>query len=201
MPVAMPAWRKVLLMPEAMPLRAARRRRRRSWRAGGWRGRPPMPPTMKPASRAVQSTLGWPRMSSRPMPDKREAGAEEQRAPGSRSRAPATGATRNETSETGRKRRAGLERRVAEHVLQVQDEVEEHREHRRRERKRRDLRAGERGLAEQGEVEHRLARSPLDHTNAHQDAAPPRAGRRSARSPSPRRCRGSARTRGRKGRR
>ena len=62
----------------------------------------------------------------------------------------------------GQQAQAGLERAVAEDRLQVEREVEEHREHRRRQRERRDRRAGERRLAKQREVEHRLRLAALD---------------------------------------
>ena len=57
----------------------------------------------------------------------------------------------------GEEAQAGLERRVAEHVLHVERQVQEHREHRRRQREGGDRGAVERGLAEQRQVEHRRA--------------------------------------------
>ena len=56
----------------------------------------------------------------------------------------------------------GLERRVAEHVLQVEDDIEQHREHRGRDREGRQRGSGERGHAEEPDVEHRARRPQLD---------------------------------------
>ena len=58
---------------------------------------------------------------------------------------PAIGAATNETRLSGRNTQAGLERRQPEDVLQVERQVEEHREHRRGDRERRRLRSDERG--------------------------------------------------------
>jgi hypothetical protein len=62
----------------------------------------------------------------------------------------------------GQEAQAGLERRVAEDVLDVEGQVQEHREHRRRQRERGDRGAVERRLAEQREVEHRVVAAELD---------------------------------------
>ena len=56
---------------------------------------------------------------------------------------------------------SGLDRRIAEEVLQVEGQVQEHREDRGRQREGRDLCAAERRLSEEGEVDHRITSSPL----------------------------------------
>ena len=69
---------------------------------------------------------------------------------------------------------AGLDRRQAEDLLQVQRRVEEDREERGRDRERGDLRAGERRVAEELQREHRLlARAPRRSTNAISATAAP----------------------------
>ena len=54
MPVAMPTWRKVLLMPDAIPLRCGGTTPTAVEASGGLIMPIPMPATMKPASSAVQ---------------------------------------------------------------------------------------------------------------------------------------------------
>ena len=89
---------------------------------------------------------------------------------------------------------AGFERRVAEDVLDVEREVEEHREHRRRQHERRDRRAGEGGLARTARDRASGARCGARRARRRSRGPPrPRGSRRSAGRPSPRRCRGSAR--------
>ena len=80
----------------------------------------------------------------------------------------------------------GLQRRVAEVILQVQRQVQEQREQRRRHREGRELHAGERATAEQLEREHRLRDAALDEHKRHQQPARrPRTARGSGGYPNP----------------
>ena len=99
-----------------------------------------------PSSRSVASTAviasSPPPTSSRPVPSSRRTGTRTRQPPGDR--------RDDERQQRDRQEaQAGLQRAVAEHVLDVERQVQEHREHRRRERERDDARAGERRAAEQ----------------------------------------------------
>ena len=204
-PVAIPTWRKVLLMPERHPGSLRRGRRRSPPRPIPGLVMPiPMPgedeagQQRRPARRRARpraSAAGRPRRAPGPTPEQRPGPG-----PGSRA-APAIGATTKESTVERQEAQAGLERRVAEHVLDVERQVEEHREHRRREREGDDRDAREGRLAEQrrGRASGRRA-AALDHHERERAAArpPPSAADDQRRSPSPRRCRGSARRSSRK---
>ena len=95
----------------------------------------PMPPpaTRKPASRAVQSSPGsTPLMSSSPMPTSASPPARNQRTPTLLGELAGDRRDRERHQRDRQEAQAGLERPVAEDVLHVEREVEEHREHRRR---------------------------------------------------------------------
>ena len=66
-------------------------------------------------------------------------------------------------------RRTGLDRAVAEDALQEQRVVEEDAEHREPDEQHRGVRAGERRILEQREVEHRQALVQLEQHEGHQD--------------------------------
>ena len=91
---------------------------------------------------------------------------------------PAIAAATKAAPERKRNLHAGPDRGVAEHVLDVDDEVGQQREDRGRDAERGDQATGERRLPQQGQVEHRVL---LHHLADHEDrpAAPrPRRGRR-----------------------
>ena len=62
----------------------------------------------------------------------------------------------------GRKLAPACDGRVAEHVLHVERDVEERPEHREADEEHRGVRAAERPVAEQRQVEHRRALMPLE---------------------------------------
>ena len=182
MPVAIPTWRKVLLMPEAMPLREWCTTPMAVEASGGLIIPMPAPASTKPGIRVVQPEVGVDgghrqqpgATSSRPRPEQQPDRHAHAQPPGDR--------RDDERQQRHRQEaQAGLQRAVAEHVLDVERQVQEHREHRRRDRERDDARAGERRPAEQREVEHRplLARARRRRTAR---AAPRRrSGRRRSR--------------------
>ena len=166
-PVAMPTWRNVELMPEAMPARAGSTTPT-AVEASGTLTRPaPMPATIRPGSRCVQSVAGvMPRISSRPTPISTKPGPISS-ASGTCADEPAGDpAVRKIAPVSGRKPHAGLDRGGAEHVLQVQHDVGEQREQRRRDRRSGDQAADEGRDAQQPEVEHRRAWRSSTSTNA-----------------------------------
>ena len=176
MPVAMPTWRNVVLMPEAMP-RAARLHDADRRDASGGLTRP-MPDTADDEAgqerRPARPSGPMPRISRSPRPTSSRPPAMNQRTPYlldelARQR-------RDQERQQGHRQeaQAGLERRVAEHVLHVEREVEEHREHRRRQHEGDDRRAGEGRVAEQRQVEHRLPLARLgDDEGDEQDGGGP----------------------------
>src|SRR3954447_1970644 len=163
MPVAMPIWRNVELMPEPMPARAGGTTPTAVDASGGFTRPTPMPAKMKPGSSTVHAESASTRaISTSPRPT-------------SPSPPPIIRRTGNPRRQLARDRRheerqqrdrqeaqPGLQRRVAERVLDVQRHVEEHREQRRRQRERRDRGARERGLAQKRQVEHRPGLAALD---------------------------------------
>ena len=163
MPVAMPTWRNVELIPDAIPARAGATTPIAAF--GDRRVDRPDPDAREDE----------PRQERRPVRARVDA-AHEQQARRHEQQAAAEQAARGQPrGELARHRRgderqrrhgqeaqARLERPVAEDRLQVEDEVEEHREHRGRQRERRDRGAAERRLAKQRQVEHRVAHAPLD---------------------------------------
>ena len=105
-PVAMPTCRNVELMPEAMPARCGSTTPIAAVASAGLTRPMPPPATMKPASSAVHSSAGpIVRISSSPRPTSASPPAMNQRTPKRCASLPETGATRNESSVTGRKRR------------------------------------------------------------------------------------------------
>ena len=105
-PVAMPTWRKVLLMPEAMPLRCGSTTPTAALASVGLTIPIPSPPIRKPGNSAVHaeeasslpiSSSATPTRAS-PTPRSRRIGTREDSLP-------ATGATKKETTVSGRKRR------------------------------------------------------------------------------------------------
>ena len=106
MPVAMPTCRNVELMPEAMPARCGSTTPTAAVASAGLTSPMPAPAMRKPARSAVQSSPGWrPRMSSRPIPTHASPPPMNQRMPTRSANLPEIGATMNDSSVTGRKRR------------------------------------------------------------------------------------------------
>ena len=165
MPVAIPTWRNVLLMPEAIPARRGSTTLTDVEASGALTSPIPMPPTMKPASSVVHvERESDPVHEQERDADHREPAAE-QELDGDPGREPPCDRRDDERDEGERQEdHACLDRRVAEHVLEVERQEEELREHPRRHREGRDLRAGEGRHAEEPDVEHRgpraQARSP-----------------------------------------
>ena len=167
MPVAMPTWRKVLLMPEAMPLRAGGTTPTAVVASGGFTMPTPTPgdhepgQQVGPARSSAQAAHQQQRRRRRASARRRAArGA----APGPRG-APRSAGDEERDDRERQEAQPGLERRVAEHVLDVERQVEEHREHRRRQREGGDRRADEGRLAEQrrGRTSGCSCRSSTDH--------------------------------------
>jgi len=105
MPVAMPSWRKVLLIPEAMPARSWRTVETAVVASGAFTKPMPMPPTMKPGSSVVHpESPEMPLISQSerahnpsPKPSSNRIGTREESRP-------ASGAATNETRLSGRNR-------------------------------------------------------------------------------------------------
>ena len=105
MPVAMPTWRKVVLIPDAMPLRMGSTTPMAVEASGGLTSPIPTPQSRKPGSSVVhaESTV-TPCMSSSPTPTSVRPPPRKPRT-GRRSESfPAIGATTNDSSVIGRKR-------------------------------------------------------------------------------------------------
>ena len=106
MPVAMPTWRKVELMPDAIPAWRGSTTPMAAVASAGLTTPMPPPATRKPASSAVQSSPGSsPSISHRPAPTSARPPAMNQRTPSRSASLPDTGAARNDTIVTGMKRR------------------------------------------------------------------------------------------------
>ena len=118
----------------------------------------PMPPRMKPGSSTVQCELVAD-AAHRPHRDRVQREPEREQCAHRHAAGQSPRERRREERDQRERQEAhaGLERRQPEDVLEVQRQVEEHREHRRRDRERRRLRADERRPAEQREVDHRRA--------------------------------------------
>ena len=105
MPVAMPTWRKVELIPEPMPARCGGTTLTAVEASGALTSATPTPATMKPSSSAVHSDdADSPRMSSRATPTRAMPPPMRARIGTRADRRPAIGATKNDSSERGRKR-------------------------------------------------------------------------------------------------
>src|SRR4051812_16998967 len=135
-PTATPTWRKVSLMPAAMPLRSLGTTLRATSATTGLSRPTPMPATRKPGSSVVQVSPGSIRHQQQANPRQGERATHQQarRDPGEQSARD----RRGEEAHHGDRQiaQAGLERREPEIVLQVQRDVEEEREHRGRDRER-----------------------------------------------------------------
>ena len=150
MPTAIPTWRKVLLIPAAMPLCARSTTATATAAVGGFSSPMPTPPTRKPAE---QRRPGVPLLHARHQ-DQAEA-RERQTAPDQEARMDprhelAGDRRHDERGDRDREvAEARLERRVPEDVLEVERDVEEEGELRPGDRERADLHAGERRDPEQ----------------------------------------------------
>ena len=156
MPVAIPICRNVLFVPDAIPARlrlddADRgRRERRVDEADADAGDEEAGEERRPVESTEMpdiSSSATPQSASPPPSRKRTGTRVDSR--------PEIGATKNESSESGRKITPVFTARVAEHVLEVERQEEELREHPGRDRKGGDLRARERRHPEEADVEHR----------------------------------------------
>ena len=114
------------------------------------------------AARSSRRRASSPPIRSSPDADERRPPPMNQRTPTRSASLPEIGATTNESSVIGRKRTPDSSGGVAEDVLHVERQVQEHREHRRRQHERGDGCADERRHAEQREVEHRARARALD---------------------------------------
>ena len=156
MPVAIPSWRKVLLIPDAMPARSWRTVETAVDASGALTIPIPMPPITKPGQQARPVRAGVD-AAHRPHRDRvqRQPGAEQDPDRHAR-REPARDRRGDERDQAQRQEaEARLQRREPDDVLQVERQVEEHREHRRGDREGGRLRADERGPGEEREVDHR----------------------------------------------
>ena len=203
-PVAMPTWRRVELMPDAIPARAGSTTPTAVETSGVLTSPAPRPATIIPASRCVQSELGVrPRISSRPAPISDEPGADQEPARHVRGQ-PAGDAGGDEDRDRQRQEAdAGRDGREAEAVLHVDDQVREQREQRRRDRPGRRparRRTSARAAGARSSIGSRL-RALDDEERGEQHARSRRARRSPWSSPSRRAGSGSARRRARRGRR
>ena len=198
-PVAIPIWRKVELIPDAIPARAGSTTPT-AVEASGTLTRPqPTPATIIPGSRWVQSSR------RRDPAHQHQAGADQQESGGDQElrghvTGEAPGQAGGEEDRAGQRQQphAGVDRRGPEHVLEVEHEIGQQREDRGRDRKRRDQSAVEGGNPQQLEVEHRGACARLDEDeHARAESRPRPASRRRWPSPNRRDGCGSARTRAR----
>jgi hypothetical protein len=106
MPVAIPTWRKVVLMPEAIPDRCGGTTPTAVDASGGLIRPTPAPATRKPASSAVQSEFTVrPCMRSSPAETSTSPTPISARTGTVLDSRPAIGATKNDISVIGRKRR------------------------------------------------------------------------------------------------
>ena len=156
-PVAIPTWRKVLLIPDAIPARAALTTPIATEAIPGLVSPIPAPGEEEPGQQRRPAVADLdPVHEQQPERHQHQAGAH-QRPRGDEVEQPA-GDRGDEEREQGHRQEAQprLERRVAEHVLDVEREVQEHREHPGREREGDDRDAGERRHPEQRQVEHRV---------------------------------------------
>ena len=179
-PVAIPTWRKVVLMPEPIPACAGGTTPIAVEPIPGLVSPIPTPATRKPGEQRgpAPSPAPTPRISSRPTPT---VASRRRAAPGPGSaRRELPGDRRHEEREQRERQeaQAGLQRRVAEHALDVEREVEEHREHPGREAEGDDRDPVEGGLAEQAEVEHRVVAAQLDRDERGQQRPRRRSARR-----------------------
>ena len=137
----------------------------------------PMPATIRPGIRWVhEESTSMPWMSSSPTPSTTKPGAISHLA--GHGLGESAGDRRRDERGTGEEEEpdAGLDRGVAEHVLDVDHQVGEQREDRGRDPERRDQPAGERRLAEQrrGRTSGRPGRSWLTTNTTSSTAAPTR---------------------------
>ena len=155
-PVAMPTCRNVELMPEAMPARCGSTTLIAAVASAGLTSADAAAGDHE-AGEQRGPVVARPDVAHQQQPeaDEREPARDE----------PADAVALRELARDGRdgereqrdrqEAQAGLQRAVAQRVLDVEREVEEHREHRRRERERGERGAVERRAPEQREVEHR----------------------------------------------
>ena len=182
MPVAIPTWRNVLLMPEAMPLRGGSTTPTAVEASGGFARPTPAPATMKPASsgssrrpgRARASAAGRCRRASPRRCSSLRAARGTQSLPGDR--------RDDERDERHRQEaHAGLQRRVAERRPACRASGRGTSRTSPPTARRRRASADEGRPAEQREVEHRPSPGRSTTTKRHQqDAAAPPGSRRSA---------------------
>ncbi len=105
-PVAMPTWRNVELMPDAMPARWGATTPTAVDASGGLMRPAPAPDTIRPGSRCVQLWPGsTPRINSRPTPTSTKPGAISQRTGTTDDSRPAIAATTKIAPLSGRNRR------------------------------------------------------------------------------------------------
>jgi len=190
MPVAMPTWRKVELMPEAIPARSGVTTPIAVEASGGLTSPTPAPATMNPGIRCVQSTRRLrPSHHQDSHSDQRQAGGDQQPNRHVGGQAPGERRGEHDAARDHQQAQARLKRRIAEHVLQVEGQIEQQREHSRRDRKRGDQAAGEGRLSKQAEVEHRaLFSEPARRTRTRSSARPRRPDRRRSQWIPSRRC-------------
>ncbi len=104
-PVAMPTWRNVLLIPDAIPLSSASTTPTAAEASEGFTNPTPTPATRNPGSSAVQCELALrPRMSSSPAPTRAAPPAISGRMGTRAVRRPPMGETTKETNVIGRNR-------------------------------------------------------------------------------------------------
>ena len=163
MPVAIPTWRNVLLIPDAIPARCGSTTLT-AVEASGALTRPiPIPPTMKPGMSARRGR------GERQSVHQQERDADTARARRRGRTAPGSASTvvlRSARRRTRRATAAGRSRLSSPPSSRARSrdraQEEELREHPRRDREGGDLRAGERRHAEEPEVEHRRPLPQLD---------------------------------------
>jgi hypothetical protein len=160
----MPIWRKVVFTPEAMPERVWLTTPTAVEASGGLTMPLPTPATTKPGTRWVHEVSS---IDAGHEQESRHSDQEESRAdqpanrhvrgepPGNGGRHQAAGGDREETEP-------GAERRVAEIVLEVEDQVHQHRVQGSIHAERGDEASSEGRDPEEGQVEHRMGHTALD---------------------------------------
>src|SRR3954454_18572110 len=156
--------RQVLLIPEAMPVRAGSTTRKAAPAIVGFASPTPIPATMKPGSRTVQlESTDTSSMSA--MPTATMARLAASSAP---HRRPCCVPARNEWNQEDERRdrqeaEPSLQRRVAVDVLQVDRQERKEREHAGAQAEGRRLHADESRLLEERDIEHGPLLHPLDY--------------------------------------
>ena len=169
MPVAIPTWRKVLLAPEAMPLRSGGTTEMADEARTGLTVPIPMPATMKPGQQHGPGRRGigggHDQAAGR---DQQQAGPEQVPRLDPHGQLAGDGGHDEGQHGEGQEPHTGRQGPVAQVVLDVEGQVEEQREDRRRQGECGERHSDHGRTPEQGEVQHRVVLAPLGDQEDHQ---------------------------------